>query len=132
MKRSHFQRAKHGDDYHQRVSHKIDNMFRMRKWFLFSLLMLAFPARAQTAAPSQKIEYRRDMPKSVACLMPRGAKSLFWGRFTPKAGSAPMALHLFDVGLNSHDDYHKHLMLDVFLLLNKPRRVNRVKSLSSL
>lgn len=68
----------------------------------FLLLVCALPvrpARAQVAAkqaPSTPIRYSRDVPPSVLKLMPRGAKSLFWGKFSPKKGSALIAIHLFN------------------------------------
>ena len=101
----------------------------MRKWLLIGLLALAFPVRAQTQAVGQKIEYRRDLPKSVARLMPRGAKSLFWGRFTPKTGSAPMAIHLFArdskteiKGVGSRRQI-SHFSLDIFEFRNRRWKV---------
>jgi len=68
----------------------------------FLFLVCAFSlrsARAQVAAkeaPSTPIRYSRDVPQSVLKLMPRGAKSLFWGKFAPKKGGGLMAIHLFN------------------------------------
>ena len=41
------------------------------------------------------IPYVRGLPKSIRGRMPRGAKSLFWGTFSPKVGFPLMAVHLF-------------------------------------
>ncbi len=72
---------------------------KFARLLLFFLLALSLrPALAQVAtkpANATPIRYSRNIPKSVLKLMPRGAKSLFWGTFSPKKGSAAMAIHLF-------------------------------------
>jgi hypothetical protein len=75
------------------------------------------PALAQVAtkeAPSTPIRYSRAIPKSVLKLMPRGAKSLFWGTFSPKKGSGLMGVHLYDLSPSNRGVSRRHLGLDVF------------------
>jgi len=69
------------------------------------------PARAQVAAKpatSTPIRYSRDVPQSVLRLMPRGAKSLFWGKFSPKRGSGLMAIHLFQLKPRKNEGEQTH------------------------
>ena len=68
-----------------------------------------------TPASATPIRYSRDIPKSVSRLMPRGAKSLFWGTFSPKKGSAQMAIHLFNqTSEEPRTNFTRMLELDLF------------------
>ncbi len=84
----------------------------------FSLALMLRPALAQSnakPAPSTPIRYSRDLPHSVLKLMPRGAKSLFWGTFVPKKGSALMAIHLFNqTSEEPRYNFTRMLELDLF------------------
>jgi hypothetical protein len=52
-------------------------------------------AQAQAQAGAAKITYLRDVPKNVARSIPRKAKRLFWGTFTPQKGAPVMGFQLF-------------------------------------
>jgi len=87
--------------------------------FLFLVCTLSLrPAWAQFAtkeAPSTPIRYSRDVPQSVLKLMPRGAKSLFWGKFSPKKESGVMAIHLFNLKSDEpRYNFTRALQLDLF------------------
>jgi len=100
--------------------------------FLFLVCALPLrPARAQVAAkeaPSTPIRYSRDVPQSVLKLMPRGAKSLFWGKFSPKKGSGLMAVHLFNRNPKESSEVIIHsLQADLFFRRKRQwQKVNRV------
>ncbi|RYG64109.1 hypothetical protein EON80_19870 [bacterium] len=90
---------------------------------LASLLLSGAPCHAQIVAGeigAKLVPYSRAIPKSASRLMPRGAKSLFWGQFTPKKGSAVMAVHIYAPRkkFKSEDEYHKlfthYLRVDIF------------------
>lgn len=74
----------------------------------------------------QHIAYEKKVPQLVARLMPRGAKSLFWGTFAPTEGSAPMAIHLFDLQPTEGVVSQRLLGLDVFNLSPRLHKINRV------
>jgi len=98
--------------------------------FLVCALSLR-PARAQFTAkeaPSTPIRYSRDVPQSVLKRMPRGAKSLFWGHFSPKKGSGMMAIHLFNLTPKEPEHYvTRALQLDLFRWQKRKwHRVNEV------
>ncbi|RYX80939.1 hypothetical protein EON83_26380 [bacterium] len=68
-----------------------------------SLLLLGYivsllnPAKAQVRtgdADSTLIPYSRTTPKTILRLMPRGARSLFWGKFTP-VKNTQLGVHIF-------------------------------------
>lgn len=93
------------------------------------LLTLALPARAQTVAPVQKIQYRRDLPKSVVRLMPRGAKSLFYGKLPSSPKHQELAFHLFTSQpeqLLTGRRINAPLTLDVISGSKVKRRLNRI------
>ncbi len=85
------------------------------------------PALAQSKAKATPILYSRDLPKSVLLLMPRGAKSLFWGTFMPKKGSARMAIYLFNRTSNESDESSVH-SLQANLFLWQKRQWHKIKS----
>lgn len=93
----------------------------------FSLALTLRPACAQSnvkPAPSTPIRYSRDVPKSVLKMMPRGAKSLFWGTFKPTKKGALMAIHLSTFGFNG---VSTRLEMDVFRQKQKGfEHLNRV------
>lgn len=103
--------------------------------FVFAALSLR-PALAQPStkeAVATPIRYSRDVPHPALRLMPRGAKSLFWGTFSPKKGSGLMAIHLFalrprrEFSDDSERELIYHFALDVFVPKSKMwRRINRV------
>ena len=97
------------------------------RFLLFFSLALSFrPALAQVAAKpanATPIRYSRAIPNSVLKLMPRGAKSLFWGTFSPKKGSA-LAIHVFSSGPSG---IFERLTTDVFVRDKKRlEHMNRV------
>lgn len=72
----------------------------MRVFLLMFVVALSLTsgARAQLETGqvnSVLIPYSRQIPKSVLRSMPSGAKSLYWGRFTPRKGKAAMGVHVF-------------------------------------
>ena len=98
-----------------------------RLFLFFSLALSLRPAQSQVAAKpanATPIRYSRAIPKSVLKMMPRGAKSLLWGTFSPKKGSALMAIHVFSSGPSG---LFERLTTDVFVR-NKKRleHINRV------
>ena len=105
----------------------------MKKWLFLVVLALSTLANAQNPAPATKINYRKDVPKSVLRLMPKSAQSLFWGTFQDGKNAAPKAIHLFAIAPKiqfSQKEPKKmgyHLTLDIFE--QKPaqwKRFNRV------
>lgn len=98
------------------------------------LVFAALSLRPALAQPSAKeavatpIRYSRDVPHSVLRLMPRRAKSLFWGTFMPKKGSGLMAIHLFhpDEPDIRENNWRLNFVLDVFETSPHLRRINRV------
>ena len=99
-----------------------------------SILQFFCLGQTRTVAPVP-IPYKKAVPKSVAGLMPRGAKSLFWGTFSNGKNAAPKAIHLFAVNSKAQfvNDVKKrkfngyHLTLDLFENRNhKWARINRV------
>ncbi len=94
------------------------------------------PALAQpnsTPAITSPIRYSRDLPKSVSRLMPRGAKSLFWGAFRPMETGELMGIHLLalrpkkDLAKNTEAEATYHFALDVFASQRQGwRRLNRI------
>lgn len=76
----------------------------MKREEIFIPLALALctgSVSAQTQAPptqvGQRIAYKSSVPTSVARLMPRDAKRLFWGTFTPSGGGETWGIHLFNL-----------------------------------
>jgi len=72
------------------------------KRLLFLLLCLTVRCQAQNGAiyelrgkqaKGQQVSYERNVPHSVRRAMPQGAKSLFWGRFTPEGSPFPIDAH---------------------------------------
>lgn len=86
------------------------------------------PALAQSKAKATPILYSRDLPKSVLKLMPRGAKSLFWGTFSPRKGSALMAIHLFNRKQQEKENaYIRLLAFDLFQRKGRAwQKINRL------
>ena len=93
---------------------------RLLLFFSLALsLRLALAQPNAKPAPATPIRYSRDIPKSVLKMMPRGAKSLFWGTFSPKTGSVRMAVHLSALRprkdfVDTEIEATYHFALDVF------------------
>jgi hypothetical protein len=86
----------------------------MQRLLLLFLLMSVLPVKAQTAARSQKISYRRDVPAAVARLTPRGVKSYFWGAFQLKPKGPLYGLRLYAWNWRQYAMY-----VDLFLASHK-------------
>ncbi|RYG56530.1 hypothetical protein EON80_29275 [bacterium] len=70
-------------------------MFNRLCVLLVGLLWQVPPISAQPKYAGQKITYLREVPKNVARSIPRKAKRLFWGTFTPQKGAPLIGLHWY-------------------------------------
>ncbi|BCM90512.1 hypothetical protein IAD21_02366 [Abditibacteriota bacterium] len=96
------------------------------------LALSSLSVRAQTStenkAAAQQISYARGVPYSVVRLMPRGAKSLFSGLFTPKEGDVSLAIHLYNNRKREpRHEFTRVLGLDMFQAKGKGwKKINRI------
>ena len=107
----------------------------MKSLAILALLLMCPVVRAQNQQSSigSKIQYQRDLPRAVSKIMPKGAKSSFFGKFRFQEKGKQYALNLFKINSKQKAIYGdstdiQHFTLDIFRIesKNQYRSINRI------